>query len=91
MTGIMATNVAARVAIVTGGSRGIGRATALKLAEHGLAVVVGYHGNQAAAEEVVTEIVRSGGQVAVKLSHQIGQVFEIGWLLLGDIRVHRLA
>ncbi|MFC0112139.1 SDR family oxidoreductase [Kibdelosporangium aridum] len=62
MTGIMATNGATRVAIVTGGSRGIGRATALKLAEHGLAVVVGYHGNQAAAEEVVTKIVRNGGQ-----------------------------
>jgi NAD(P)-dependent dehydrogenase (short-subunit alcohol dehydrogenase family) len=48
------------IAIVTGGSRGIGRACALGLAEDGYDVVVNYAGNRAAAEEVVTAIEAMG-------------------------------
>ncbi|WP_026105033.1 3-oxoacyl-[acyl-carrier-protein] reductase [Halalkalibacterium ligniniphilum] len=44
------------IAVVTGGSRGIGRATALELARQGANVVVNYAGNQGKAEEVVSEI-----------------------------------
>jgi len=51
-----------RVAVVTGGSRGIGRAIALKLADRGARVVVNYHTNSAAAEEVVTAIKAAGGE-----------------------------
>ncbi|HFD40832.1 MAG TPA: 3-oxoacyl-[acyl-carrier-protein] reductase [Anaerolineae bacterium] len=51
-----------KVAIVTGSSRGIGRAIALRLAAEGAAVVVNYHRNQAAAEEVVDQIKSNGGQ-----------------------------
>jgi 3-oxoacyl-(acyl-carrier-protein) reductase len=51
-----------KVCLVTGGSRGIGRAIALELGRHGASVAVGYAHNKAAAEEVVTEIARSGGQ-----------------------------
>ncbi|MFI5907536.1 SDR family oxidoreductase [Dactylosporangium sp. NPDC051541] len=42
-----------RVAVVTGGSRGIGRAVAQRLARDGMAVVIGYAGNDAAAEETI--------------------------------------
>ena len=51
-----------RVAVVTGASRGIGRAIATSLAAAGQAVVVGYAGNEVAAKEVVDEITAAGGQ-----------------------------
>ncbi|MCI0714492.1 MAG: 3-oxoacyl-[acyl-carrier-protein] reductase [Chloroflexi bacterium] len=51
-----------RVAVVTGGSRGIGRGIALELAKRGASIVVNYHSNAAAAEEVVQEITSNGGQ-----------------------------
>ena len=50
-----------RVAIVTGGSRGIGRQVARRLAADGFAVVVGYAGNKDAADEVVQAIEAAGG------------------------------
>jgi 3-oxoacyl-[acyl-carrier protein] reductase len=51
-----------RVAVVTGASRGIGRAIATTLAATGQAVVVGYAGSQGAADEVVEQITASGGR-----------------------------
>jgi 3-oxoacyl-[acyl-carrier protein] reductase len=50
------------VAVVTGGSRGIGRATALELARRGFAVVVGYRTRGVEAARVVAEIERGGGR-----------------------------
>ncbi|WP_329077621.1 SDR family oxidoreductase [Streptomyces niveus] len=50
-----------RVVIVTGGSRGIGRKSAERLAADGHAVVVNYAGNQAEAEAAVAAIAESGG------------------------------
>ncbi|MFD3702099.1 SDR family oxidoreductase [Nocardia sp. NPDC058658] len=50
-----------RVAVVTGGSRGIGRAISLELAARGNTVVVDYTDNAAAAEETVAAIAAAGG------------------------------
>ncbi|MFM8747810.1 MAG: SDR family oxidoreductase [Aestuariivirga sp.] len=56
-----------KVAIVTGGSRGIGRATSLKLGAAGYTVVVNYASNDAAARQVVADIANAGGSaIAVK-------------------------
>lgn len=56
-----------RVAVITGGSRGIGRATALAAAARGFRIVVGYAANQAAADEVVATIeAKNGKAIAVK-------------------------
>jgi NAD(P)-dependent dehydrogenase (short-subunit alcohol dehydrogenase family) len=72
-----------RVAIITGGSRGIGRATAIAAAKRGFRIVVGYASNQAAAYEVVAIIERSNGKaVAAKCDvaeeSQILSLFEAG-------------
>jgi len=51
-----------RVALITGSSRGVGRAIALAYAKEGASVVVNYTSNQTAAEEVVKEIKEKGGR-----------------------------
>ena len=54
-----------RVAVVTGASRGIGRAIALALAQRGAAVAVNYASNAGAAEEAARQIRDQGGRVLV--------------------------
>ena len=57
-----------KVAVVTGASRGIGRAIAEKLASEGAKVVVGFSNNESKAQEVVQKIESNGGQaIALKV------------------------
>jgi 3-oxoacyl-[acyl-carrier protein] reductase len=59
--------LAGKVAMVTGGSKGIGASIAKHLAGEGAAVVVTYASSKSGADEVVAEIVRDGGKaVAIK-------------------------
>src|SRR5436190_5997574 len=60
-------NLAGKTALVTGGSRGIGRAIVRALAQAGARVAFAYQSNSAAAEELVSEL--RGKQFEV-LSHQ---------------------
>jgi NAD(P)-dependent dehydrogenase (short-subunit alcohol dehydrogenase family) len=55
----------AKVALVTGGSRGIGKAIALALAKAGIGVVLTYHSNKTEGDRVVEEIRASGGVAVV--------------------------
>lgn len=58
----MSASLAGRVALVTGGSRGVGRAVVLRLAEEGATVAVNYRRDAEAAEEVVRRIRATGGR-----------------------------
>ena len=71
------------VALVTGGSRGIGRAIALRLANDGNAVAVNYAANAAAAEEVVEKITSSGG-TALAVRADVGDADAVSEML-GDV------
>lgn len=65
-----------KVAVVTGASRGIGRAIATTLAAAGAVVVVNYKSNQTAAEEVVRAIVAADGQ-ALAVQADVGVPAEV--------------
>lgn len=73
-------NFADKVAVVTGSSRGIGRAIALKLAAGGAKVVVNFRNDAAAAEEVVRRI-RDGGGDAEAVQADVSQVAEAQGLI----------
>jgi NAD(P)-dependent dehydrogenase (short-subunit alcohol dehydrogenase family) len=65
-----------KVIIITGGSRGIGRAAALKAAAAGFKVVIGYASNEAAAQEVVAAIEATNGR-AIAVKCDVGEEADI--------------
>jgi 3-oxoacyl-[acyl-carrier protein] reductase len=70
------THALTKSVIVTGASRGIGRAVAIRLAGDGFAVTVNYAGNATKAEEVVTEIKYHGGQ-AIAVQANVANAAEV--------------
>lgn len=86
------TGTDARVALVTGGSRGIGRAIALQLAADGHAVAVNYSANSSAAADVVAQIEAAGGramaaQADVSDPDQVDGLFDLVATELGSVDV----
>ncbi|MFN6529961.1 3-oxoacyl-[acyl-carrier-protein] reductase [Nostoc sp. ChiSLP03a] len=69
-----------KVAIVTGASRGIGRAIAIELASQGAIAVVNYASSSAAAEAVVTEITAAGGQ-AIAIQADVSKIEQVDALV----------
>ena len=61
----MSENLTGKVALITGASRGIGRACALSLAAEGATIVINYVSNQDAAENVKSEIESLGSQAVI--------------------------
>ncbi|MFD2925490.1 3-oxoacyl-[acyl-carrier-protein] reductase [Halobacillus naozhouensis] len=65
-----------QVALVTGASRGIGRAIALELAQNGAKVAVNYAGSEDRAEAVIQEIKDNGGE-AIKIQANVSQADDV--------------
>jgi 3-oxoacyl-[acyl-carrier protein] reductase len=81
-----------RVALVTGASRGIGRAAALKLAECGAKIVINYNHSAAEAEKVAEQIRSQGGQCLtvqgdVTLAADVEQIFLAAQQSFGTVDV----
>ncbi|MCC6978481.1 MAG: glucose 1-dehydrogenase [Candidatus Melainabacteria bacterium] len=98
-----AKRVAGKVALVTGGSRGIGAAIALRLAEEGATVAVNYNSNRSAADQVVRRITELGSRAvaiqanvsaedeSVKLVEEIARTFGKIDILVNNAGVHEAA
>ena len=54
-----------KIALITGASRGLGRSTAIALAEHGIDVVGTYHANKVEADSLTTELAKKGRKAAM--------------------------
>ena len=83
-----------KIALVTGGSRGLGRDMALRLAEKGIDIILTYHSNQSAAESVVNDI-KAAGRSAYALQLNVADIgqfdhfFEAQLSKLLDREFHR--
>ncbi len=66
-----------KIALITGSSRGLGKNTALALAEKGVDVIVTYRSNEAEAQKVVSEIEQIGGKaIALQLDTSLTKTFD---------------
>jgi 3-oxoacyl-[acyl-carrier protein] reductase len=84
--------LADKVALVTGASRGIGRAIALELSRLGANVVVNYHGNEARASEVVSQLEAQGSRavaIAADVSNgeDVEKLFNTASSTLGPVQI----
>ena len=70
--------LAGRVAVVTGGSRGIGRGIALHLAREGADCVITYRRNDAAAAETVAALEATGWRAHAE-RHELAELEQVGW------------
>lgn len=70
------TTLNGKVAIITGSSKGIGKAIATKLAKNGAAVIINYSHSADKANETVEEIKQQGGN-AIAIQADVGKVAEI--------------
>lgn len=66
-----------KVALVTGASRGIGRAVAIRLAQAGADVVVNYAGSEGAAQETV-DAIEALGRKAIKIQANVADAEQVG-------------
>ncbi|MDA0565652.1 SDR family oxidoreductase [Streptomonospora sp. S1-112] len=78
-----------RVAVVTGGSRGIGRAVCEALARRGARVVVGYHADERGAEETAARCTALGGEPATPCRFDVADYAAVTAAVAGVVRAHR--
>ena len=75
-----------KIALITGGSRGLGRDMAINIAQKGLDVVITYHSNKEAANKVVAEVVKTGSKAfALQLDTRDISSFDSFYTELGNI------
>lgn len=77
------TSLAGKVALITGGSKGIGRATAIRLARDGAQVVINYGSSAEAANEVVKTI---GSDKCIAIQADAGNVSSIEMLISETVK-----
>ncbi|MFC3750085.1 SDR family oxidoreductase [Paenibacillus sp. GCM10012306] len=82
----MGNNLSGKVAVVTGSSRGIGRAIAEELARNGAKVVVNYSSSPAKAEEVVSAIKQNGGE-AIAIQADVSSVAQLEKLFEETVKI----
>ncbi len=75
-----------KIALITGGSRGLGRDMALNVAKNGVGVIITYHSNEAAANKVVSLINSNGGKAqALQLDSSNTKIFTDFFNRLSDL------
>ena len=80
-----------KIAVVTGASRGIGRAIACRLASEGIRVIINYNGSVEQAEQVQRQIREAGGQAEISSAmwqtlHPVKRLFQM-FLRHGDASI----
>ncbi|ENW17027.1 MULTISPECIES: SDR family oxidoreductase [Acinetobacter] len=85
-------NISIKTALVTGASRGIGRAIAERLAQDGFYVIVNYAGNKVHAQATIEHIIEQGGQASaiqadVANEHEVSRLFQEAKAINGQVDV----